>query len=127
MEGVIRTSEIGSENRLSIPDWIRENIIYEHPLFGESIEWHYDNEIGVGVAASERLDNITHLKRTKVINEGSNIRPPQILVDNLEGFTEHEKIALYYSEDHQRKSVYFFTEEKFFEKIDLVGGLLKQK
>jgi hypothetical protein len=118
MQGVLRTSKIGSKNRLSIPDWIRENIIYDHPLFGESIEWYYDNIYEVGVAASERLDNFTHIRRTSVINGGSNIRPPQALVDNLENFGEGGRAAVFYSEHFKGDLVYFFTEETFFNQIE---------
>lgn len=123
MQGVIRTSKIGSENRLSIPDWIRDNLIYEHPLFGDSIEWYYDNVREVGVAASEKLDNFTHIRRTSVINGGSNIRPPQVLVDNLENFGEGDRAAIFYARYFKGNLVYFFTEETFFDQEDNWAGL----
>jgi len=125
MQGVIRTSKIGSENRLSIPDWIKDNIVYDHPLFGACIEWHFDNDTQIGVAACERLDDFTHLRRTEVINDGSNIRPPQILVDNIESFTEDEKVAIYYSEHINENMIYFLTEQKLFEEIKSNGGLFQ--
>jgi len=125
MREVIRSSEIRTQGRLPIPDWIKENIIYSHPAFGDSVEWHYDNDMEVGVAASERLDDYTHLKRTEVINNGSSIRPPQILVDNLDGFIEGEKAVIYYSEDFKGNHVYFFSEGRFFDEIESSGGLIK--
>jgi len=125
MRKVIRSSEIRTQGRLPIPDWIRENIIYHHPAFGDSIEWHYDNDLEVGVAASERLDDYTHLMRTEVINEGSNIAPPKILVDNLDGFIEGEKAVIYYSEEFKGNQVYFFPEKRLFEEIDERDSLIE--
>ena len=120
---VIRTSEIGSLNRLQVPPYLKDHIVFEHSLDGDCVEWHFDNQNKIGVVASERLDEFTYIGRSKVLNKGSNIRPPQQLVDNLPDLSEDGKAAIYFSDEPEGGFLYFFGEGRFFEEIDERGGL----
>jgi hypothetical protein len=125
MPKVIRSAEVASQDmKFSLPAYLKDHVMFDHLLDGESIEWHFDNEKEVGVISSERLDEFVHVKRTVVYGDSnSGFRPPEQVRDNLPYLSPESDAAICFREVPDEDYLYFFSEERFFEEVEESGGL----
>ncbi|NLV13228.1 hypothetical protein [Haloarcula argentinensis] len=127
MTGVLRTAESTSgDMKFAFPSYLKDQIMFDHLLDGESIEWHFDNERQVGVVASTRLEKFVHVKRAVVYGESnSSFRPPQQVRDNLPYLSNESDAAICFSEVPDEDYLFFFSEERLFKELDNRGGLFE--
>lgn len=92
-----------------------------HAVRGESVEWNYEKNTGVAIVSNTPLtrERYHHIKRTKVLDNGSNIRPPDDLVATLSrpvypgltvAYMAHEEML-----EGEKRSVYILTEGQALE------------
>jgi hypothetical protein len=118
---LIRTRRVLDKQKINFPDEFQGKIAYNHELHGESVEWNYERNAKVAVVSSAPLtqDRYVHVSRTKVLDNGSNIRPPDDLIGQLsrpfyKGLTvvylTHEEML-----EGETRSVYLLTESQALE------------
>lgn len=121
---LIRTREVRSQKKINFPDEVQAHISYEHRVHGESVEWHYEEDVGVAVISNDRLSNnrYVHVKRADVTDNGVNIRPPNDLIESLSRPIYKGMTVVYLAHEDMLegdiRSVYLLTESQA---LNLVG------
>lgn len=113
----IGTGEVLTKDEVQIPSHLRAKVIFDHPLDGKCVRWYYDSERNIGIVSSETLSEYVDLGFTKVYSDGSSVRPPKALRDQLEYLPE-SMVMVYLSLNEDRLGISFFEEKRFFEEID---------
>lgn len=118
---VIRTRLVLNNQKMNLPDVLQEKISYVHELHGESVEWNYEKNAKVAVISNSPLtkNRYVHAGRSKVLDNGHNIRPPNKLVNQLSRPIYQGLTVVYLAREEmfkgQTRSVYLLTESQALE------------
>jgi hypothetical protein len=80
----IWTEEASSNLHVNLPSELEETILFDHPAFGQSVQWHYDKNAEVIIVSNAELekDRYEHIKRSERLGTGQ-IRPPKDILEKL--------------------------------------------
>lgn len=118
---LIRTRRVLDKQKINFPDKFQEKIAYKHELHGESVEWNYERNAQVAVVSNTALtqEQYVHVSRTKVLDDGSNIRPPNALIGQLSRPFYKDLTVVYLAHEEmlegETRSVYLLTESQALE------------
>jgi len=88
---VIETANVHNNTRIRCPPPIKEQVVFDHSVYGDSVHWGYDTDTNVLVVSAVKLDHDRYSSaETSRLHERQNtITPPSELLDTLEENLRH--------------------------------------
>lgn len=120
----IRTQKLQDRGRVPISEELREVVVYEKKMLGDSlgekIDWYFDEDNQVAIMTSRDLEEYTFVR---TLENKENITIPAEIRDIFDELTKGEPV-LQYCRDPENNSAYVMTEEVFFKLVDEKNGLI---
>lgn len=112
-----------SNHRINLIDSLSQ-ISFEHPIEGECVKWHIDEEQNIAVISDSSFaeESCIELKNTTVMGSGDQIRPPKSVREEMKGEIRPEDTVYYLTSDEMIDeapySCFVLTEEAVFDALN---------